>query len=47
MKFDEEYYKEVIKKYSYNPLLFNKIDFQLPGISKNEMQLMWLCSYHS
>lgn len=47
MKFDEEYYKEVIKKYNYNPLLFNKIDFQLPGISKNEMQLMWLCSYHS
>ncbi len=45
VKFDDEYYKEVIRKYNYNAMDFKPIDFDLKSISKEVMKEKWLCHY--
>lgn len=45
IKFDDEYYKETIKKYHYNAMDFKPIDFNLKSISKDVMKEKWLCHY--
>ena len=45
LKFDDEYYKEVIKKYNYNAMDFKPIDFDLKSIDKEILKEKWLCHY--
>lgn len=43
MDFNEEYYKETIEKYNYNPLDFAPMDFEFCSIPKEVMRAKWLC----
>lgn len=43
MDFNEEYYKQTIEKYNYNPLDFAPMDFEFCSISKDIMKSKWLC----
>lgn len=43
MKFDEDFYNEVIIKYNYNPMDFGPMDFWFNGISPQIMEEKWLC----
>lgn len=45
IKFDDEYYRNVIKKYGYNAMDFKPIDFSLSSISSDVMKQKWLCHY--
>lgn len=45
LRFDDSYYREVIRKHNYDPMDFNPIDFELNGISVNVLQYKWLCHY--
>lgn len=45
VKFDDEYYKEVINKYNYNAMDFKPIDFDLKNISSDILKEKWLCHY--
>lgn len=45
LRFDDNYYREVIRKHNYDPMDFNPIDFELNGISANVLQYKWLCHY--
>lgn len=46
LRFDDNYYREVIKKHHYNPMDFNPIDFELNNISSRNLQYKWLCHYN-
>jgi len=41
--FDENYYKKIIKEFGYNPLRFEKINFNLGKIDKKELRARWIC----
>ncbi|MDM8365443.1 MULTISPECIES: hypothetical protein [Bacillus cereus group] len=43
IKFDESYYEYVIQEYGYDPLLFEKINFQLSGFTQEDLNRQWLC----
>lgn len=46
LRFDDGYYQEVIRKYHYDPMEFNPIDFNLNQINSRVLQYKWLCHYH-
>ncbi len=41
--FDRNYYNSIMKKFGYNPLEFEKINFSLGNLKKDDLQRMWLC----
>lgn len=45
LRFDDNYYQEVIRKHNYDPMDFNPINFELNGVSANVLQYKWLCHY--
>ena len=45
LRFDDEYYQNVIKEHHYDPMDFNPIDFSLNQISSRNLQYKWLCHY--
>lgn len=45
LQFDSNYYQGVIKKYHYDPMEFNPIDFNLNQITSDVLQYKWLCHY--
>ena len=46
VKFDDCYYKEVIKKYKYNEMDFKPIDYSMKNISKEILSEKWLCHHN-
>lgn len=46
VKFDREYYNSLMKEFGYNPLEFEKINFSLGKLNKEDLQRRWLC-HHS
>lgn len=46
LRFDDNYYQEVIKKHHYDPMDFNPIDFELNNISSRNLQYKWLCHHN-
>ncbi|MDD2637257.1 MAG: hypothetical protein PHW82_17355, partial [Bacteroidales bacterium] len=47
LKFNDEYYNQVIEKHGYNAMDFKPIDFDLKGITKDVLQQKWLCHYNA
>lgn len=45
LRFDDEYYQNVIKEHHYDPMDFNPIDFSLNHISPRNLRYKWLCHY--
>lgn len=45
LRFDEQYYQDVILKHHYNPMEFNPIDFHLNQINSRNLRYKWLCHY--
>ena len=45
LRFDENYYQEVILKHRYDPMEFNPIDFGLNSVQARDLQFKWLCHY--
>ena len=45
LRFDNDYYQEVIRKHHYDPMDFNPIDFDLNQINSRNLQYKWLCHY--
>lgn len=45
LRFDNEYYNDVIRKHHYDPMEFNPIDFALNGIIPKDLRQKWLCHY--
>lgn len=43
MKFDENYYQQVISEHGYKAIDFNLIDFNLKNLSKDFLKYKWLC----
>ena len=43
--FDKKYYNSLMKEFSYNPLEFEKINFSLGNLKKDDLQRMWLCHH--
>ncbi len=43
--FDKKYYNSLMKEFGYNPLEFEKINFSLGNLNKNDLQRMWLCHH--
>lgn len=43
--FDRKYYNSLMKEFGYNPLEFEKINFSLGSLKKDDLQRMWLCHY--
>ena len=43
--FDQEYYNSIMKDFGYDPLAFDKIDFSLGNLTKEDLQRRWLCHY--
>ena len=43
--FDKKYYDSVMKEFGYNPLKFEKINFSLGKLSKEDLQRRWLCHH--
>tara|TARA_Y100000310_G_scaffold96067_1_gene93839 strand:+ start:2630 stop:3688 length:1059 start_codon:yes stop_codon:yes gene_type:complete len=41
--FDKKYYNNLMKEYGYDPLKFEKINFSLGKLSKEDLQRKWLC----
>lgn len=45
LRFDNEYYDEIIRKHQYNPMEFNPINFGLNKINARDLQCKWLCHF--
>jgi tryptophanyl-tRNA synthetase len=43
--FDKKYYNSLMKEFGYNPLEFEKIDFSLGKLKRDDLQRMWLCHH--
>lgn len=43
--FDKKYYNSLMKEFGYNPLEFEKINFSLGNLKKDDLQRMWLCHH--
>lgn len=43
--FDRTYYNSIMKEFDYNPLEFEKINFSLGKLNKNDLQRRWLCHH--
>ena len=43
--FDRLYYDSIMKEFGYNPLAFEKINFSLGNLKKDDLQRMWLCHH--
>ncbi|MGV8169196.1 MAG: hypothetical protein ACP5N3_04025 [Candidatus Nanoarchaeia archaeon] len=43
--FDEQYYNRIMKEFGYNPIQFEKINFSLGTLSKDDLQRRWLCHH--
>lgn len=43
--FNREYYNSIMKEFGYNPLEFEKINFSLNTLKKDDLQRMWLCHH--
>ncbi len=43
--FDRKYYSSIMKEFGYNPLEFEKINFSLGNLKKDDLQRMWLCHH--
>ena len=46
LRFDDNYYQEVIRKHHYDPMDFKPIDFELNNINSKILQYKWLCHYN-
>lgn len=46
IRFDNEYYQNVIREHHYDPMDFNPIDFSLDQISSRNLKYKWLCHYN-
>lgn len=44
--FDKAYYDSLMKEFGYNPLEFEKINFSLGKLKKDDLQRMWLCHHN-
>jgi len=45
IKFDRAYYNSLMKEFGYNPLEFEKINFSLGKLNKEDLQIRWLCHH--
>lgn len=45
IKFDRKYYASLMKEFGYNPLEFEKINFSLGKLNKDDLQRRWLCHH--
>lgn len=43
--FDKKYYDSIMKEFNYNPLEFEKINFSLGKLNKEDLQRRWLCHH--
>jgi hypothetical protein len=43
--FDKRYYNSLMKEFGYNPLEFEKINFSLGKLKRDDLQRMWLCHH--
>ena len=43
--FDKNYYNSIMKEFNYNPLEFERINFSLGKLNKNDLQRRWLCHH--
>lgn len=43
--FDKKYYKSIMREFGYNPLEFEKINFSLGKLNKDDLQRRWLCHH--
>lgn len=43
--FDRKYYDSLMKEFDYNPLEFEKINFSLGKLKKDDLQRRWLCHH--
>jgi len=43
--FDRKYYASLMKEFGYNPLEFEKINFSLGKLKKDDLQRRWLCHH--
>ncbi|MGC9310134.1 MAG: hypothetical protein ACP5E4_00225 [Candidatus Aenigmatarchaeota archaeon] len=43
--FDQKYYNSLMNEFGYNPLEFEKINFSLGKLRKDDLQRMWLCHH--
>lgn len=43
VEFNVEYYKNIMHRFGYNPLEFERIDFKLGEWSREDLQRQWLC----
>ena len=44
--FDKAYYDSLMKEFGYNPLKFERINFSLGKLKKDDLQRMWLCHHN-
>lgn len=45
VKFNQEYYENLMKEYGYDPMEFERINFSLGEFSKDDLQRKWLCHH--
>jgi tryptophanyl-tRNA synthetase len=45
VKFDQDYYENLMNEYGYDPIEFEKINFSLGKFSKEDLQRKWLCHH--
>jgi len=43
--FDKRYYDSIVKEFGYDPLEFEKINFSLGKLTKDDLQRRWLCHH--
>lgn len=43
--FNSGYYTKIMEEFGYNPLEFEKIDFSLGSLTKEDLQRRWLCHH--
>lgn len=47
IQFNAEYYYNLIKKFNYDPLNLRRIDFSLGDLSKEDLQIRWICHHNA
>jgi tryptophanyl-tRNA synthetase len=45
ISYDEEYYKRVMKQFGYDPFSFERFNFNLGRLSREELEQGWLCHH--
>ncbi len=43
--FDRRYYNSIMEEFGYDPLEFEKINFSLGKLNREDIQRMWLCHH--